>query len=36
MQQWPGYSDPAMKETSLQDVPILRDFAGLHAGEGHA
>ena len=28
MQQWFGYSDPAMEET-LHDVPLLRRFAGL-------
>lgn len=32
MQQWFGYSDPAMEET-LHDVPLLRKFAGLHAFE---
>lgn len=32
MQQWFGYSDPAMEE-ALHDVPMLRDFAGLDAGE---
>ena len=28
MQQWFGYSDPAMEE-ALHDVPLLRRFAGL-------
>lgn len=28
MQQWFGYSDPAMEE-ALHDVPLLRQFAGL-------
>lgn len=32
MQQWFGYSDPAMEE-ALHDIPLLRDFAGLDAGE---
>lgn len=32
MQQWFGYSDPAMEE-ALHDVPMLRGFAGLDAGE---
>jgi IS5 family transposase len=32
MQQWFGYSDPGMEE-ALHDVPMLRDFAGLDAGE---
>lgn len=32
MQQWFGYSDPAMEE-ALHDVPMLREFAGLEAGE---
>ena len=32
MQQWFGYSDPAMEE-ALHDMPLLRDFAGLDAGE---
>jgi IS5 family transposase len=32
MQQWFGYSDPAMEE-ALHDVPMLREFAGLDAGE---
>ena len=32
MQQWFGYSDPAMEE-ALHDVPLLRGFAGLDAGE---
>lgn len=32
MQQWFGYSDPAMEE-ALHDVPILRRFAGLDAFE---
>jgi IS5 family transposase len=31
MQQWFGYSDPAMEE-ALHDIPLLRDFAGLDAG----
>ena len=30
MQQWFGYSDPAMEE-ALHDVPLLRQFAGLDA-----
>lgn len=29
MQNWFGYSDPAMKE-SLYETTILRQFAGLH------
>jgi IS5 family transposase len=32
LQQWFGYSDPAMEE-ALHDVPMLREFAGLDAGE---
>ncbi len=32
MQRWFGYSDPAMEE-ALHDVPMLRAFAGLDAGE---
>jgi IS5 family transposase len=32
MQQWFGYSDPGMEE-ALHDVPMLREFAGLDAGE---
>ena len=32
MQQWFGYSDPAMEE-ALHEVPLLRSFAGLDAGE---
>ncbi len=32
MQQWFGYSDPAMEE-ALHDVPLLRSFAGLDAFE---
>ena len=32
MQQWFGYSDPAIKE-ALHDVPMLREFAGLDAGD---
>ena len=32
MQQWFGYSDPAMEE-ALHDVPVLRRFAGLDAFE---
>ncbi|EIC28645.1 MULTISPECIES: IS5 family transposase [Methylomicrobium] len=32
MQQWFGYSDPAMEEV-LHDMPLLREFAGLDAGE---
>lgn len=31
MQQWFGYSDPAMEE-ALHDMPLLRGFAGLDAG----
>jgi IS5 family transposase len=31
MQQWFGYSDPAM-EDALHEVPLLRKFAGLDAG----
>jgi IS5 family transposase len=33
MQQWFGYSDPAMEE-ALHYVPLLRQFAGLDAFEG--
>jgi transposase, IS5 family len=29
MQQWFAYSDPAM-EDALHDIPLLREFAGLH------
>jgi IS5 family transposase len=32
MQQWFGYSDPAMEE-ALHDIPPLRRFAGLNAFE---
>jgi len=32
MQQWFGYSDPAMEE-ALHDIPLLRDFAGLDVGD---
>ena len=32
LQHWYGYSDPAM-EDALHDVPLLRRFAGLDAGE---
>ena len=32
MQQWFGYSDPAMEE-ALHDIPLLRRFAGLDAFE---
>lgn len=32
LQQWFGYSDPAMEE-ALHDMPLLRDFAKLDAGE---
>src|SRR5512137_1722768 len=32
MQQWFGYSDPAMEE-ALHEVPLLRAFSGLDAGE---
>lgn len=32
LQQWFGYSDPAMEE-ALHDIPMLREFAGLDAGE---
>jgi IS5 family transposase len=32
MQQWFGYSDPAMEE-ALHDVPLLRRFTGLDAFE---
>jgi IS5 family transposase len=31
MQQWFGLSDPAMEE-ALYDVPMYREFAGLHNG----
>jgi IS5 family transposase len=31
MQQWFGLSDPAMEE-ALYDVPLYREFAGLHEG----
>ena len=31
-QQWFGYSDPAMEE-AWDDVPLLREFAGLDAFE---
>ena len=31
-QQWYGYSDPAM-EDALHDLPVLRQFVGLDAGE---
>jgi len=34
MQQWFGYSDPAMEE-ALYDIPMLRAFAGLDAFEDH-
>jgi IS5 family transposase len=34
MQQWFGYSDPAMEE-ALYDIPVLRRFAGLDAFEDH-
>jgi IS5 family transposase len=34
MQQWFGYSDPAMEE-ALYDIPVLRAFAGLDAFEDH-
>ena len=30
MQQWFGYSDPAMEE-ALHEIPLLRQFAGLDA-----
>lgn len=32
MQQWFGYSDPAMEE-ALHDIALLRGFAGLDAGD---
>ena len=32
LQQWFGYSDPAMEE-ALHDIPLLRQFAGLDAFE---
>ncbi|MGH8540218.1 MAG: IS5 family transposase [Stenotrophobium sp.] len=32
MQQWFGYSDPAMEE-ALHDIPLLRRFAGLDSGD---
>ena len=32
LQHWFGYSDPAMEE-ALHDIPLLRRFAGLDAGE---
>jgi IS5 family transposase len=32
MQQWFGYSDPAMEE-ALHDIPLLRQFAGLDSFE---
>lgn len=32
IQQWFGYSDPAMEE-ALHDIPLLRQFAGLNAFE---
>jgi IS5 family transposase len=32
LQQWFGYSDPAMEE-ALHDMPLLREFVGLDAGE---
>jgi IS5 family transposase len=32
LQQWFGYSDPAMEE-ALHDIPVLRRFAGLDAFE---
>ena len=32
LQHWYGYSDPAM-EDALHDIPVLRRFAGLDAGE---
>ena len=34
MQQWFGYSDPAMEE-ALYDIPALRRFAGLDIFEDH-
>jgi len=33
MQQWFGYSDPAMEEALHDDIPLLRRFAGLDAFE---
>ena len=32
LQHWYGYSDPGMEE-ALHDIPALRRFAGLNAGE---
>lgn len=32
LQQWFGYSDPAMEE-ALHDIPLLRQFPGLDAFE---
>ncbi len=32
MQQWFSYSNPGMGE-ALHDVPMLREFSGLDAGE---
>lgn len=32
LQHWYGYSDPAMEE-ALHDIPVVRRFAGLDAGE---
>jgi IS5 family transposase len=32
LQHWYGYSDPAM-EDALHDIPVVRRFAGLDAGE---
>lgn len=32
LQHWYGYSDPGMEE-ALHDIPVLRRFAGLDAGE---
>ena len=32
LQHWYGYSDPGMEE-ALHDIPMLRRFAGLDAGE---
>jgi transposase, IS5 family len=32
VQQWYGYSDPGMEE-ALHDIPVLRRFVGLDAGE---
>ena len=34
LQHWYGYSDPGMEE-ALHDIPMLRRFAGLDAGESH-